>query len=126
LAPIAAAGLTTPIPVSSSNGFIGGGQVGYNYQFGNFVAGIETDIQGLSGRGSGATATSLPSVVSGDRINTTVTATNSVKWLGTLRGQLGFTMTPRLLVYGTGGLAYGDVTSSTTIGQQIVGAVAVA
>src|SRR5580704_4449420 len=40
---------TTSLPVNNS-GFIGGGQIGYNYQFGNsFVAGIEADIQGVAG-----------------------------------------------------------------------------
>jgi outer membrane immunogenic protein len=35
-------------------GFMGGGQVGYNYQFGSkIVVGIETDIQGSTTRGSG-------------------------------------------------------------------------
>ena len=29
----------------SDGGFVGGGQIGYNYQFGQFVIGLETDIQ---------------------------------------------------------------------------------
>ncbi len=37
------------------SGFIGGGQIGYNYQWGqNFVAGIEADFQGSTIRGSGS------------------------------------------------------------------------
>src|SRR5258708_10262282 len=37
------------------NGVIGGGQVGYNYQFSpNWVLGFEADIQGSGERGSGA------------------------------------------------------------------------
>jgi outer membrane immunogenic protein len=118
----AVAGVTTSIPGSNANGFIGGGQVGYNYQFNNFVVGIEADIQGLSGRSSGTTASSIPITGFAAFANTTLTATNSVHWLGTLRGQLGFTITPSLLVYGTGGLAYGEVESSTTIGQQLTAA----
>src|SRR5437660_648005 len=33
----------------SKTGFIGGGQIGYNWQRGNFVFGLEGDISGLSG-----------------------------------------------------------------------------
>jgi outer membrane immunogenic protein len=119
----AVTGVTTGIPGSKANGFIGGGQFGYNYQFNNIVVGIETDIQGLSGRGSGATANSVQLLpgFAGNFVNSGLTATNSVNWLGTLRGRLGFTITPSLLVYGTGGLAYGGVSSSTTIGQVLTG-----
>src|SRR5436305_5832967 len=35
---------------SRRTGFIGGGQAGFNYQFGMFVAGFEADIQGLPQR----------------------------------------------------------------------------
>ena len=116
------AGVTTSVPVGKSNGFIGGGQIGYNYQFNNIVAGIETDFQGLSSRGSGTTANTLPFPgFPGNVDNTTLTASKSVNWLGTLRGQLGFTITPAVLIYGTGGLASGGVRSSTAIGQQLVG-----
>jgi outer membrane immunogenic protein len=116
------AGVTTNIPGSNAGGFIGGGQVGYNYQFNNkYVVGIEADIQGISGRSSGTTANSVPLVGFAAAANTTLAATNSVNWLGTLRGRLGFTVVPNLLVYGTGGLAYGGANSSTTIGQALVG-----
>jgi len=122
--PAVVAGATTNIPGSNANGFIGGGQIGYNYQFNRFVAGIEADIQGLSGRSSGGIATSVPITGFPIAVNTTLTTTNSVQWLGTLRGQLGYAVTPSLLVYGTGGLAYGEVNSSTTISQQLIGAAA--
>ena len=35
-----------------SNGFIGGGQIGYNYQIQSFVLGLEVDIDGATGRNS--------------------------------------------------------------------------
>jgi outer membrane immunogenic protein len=34
---------------------------------------------------------------------------SSVNWLGTVRGRLGYLLTPNLLTYGTGGLTYGGV-----------------
>ncbi len=44
---------------TNNDGFIGGGQIGYNYQFANsFVAGIEADIQGVAGSNNSATSTS--------------------------------------------------------------------
>lgn len=49
----AVAGLTTQINSGNSLGFIGGGQLGYNWQFEKiFVAGIEADIQGIAGSNS--------------------------------------------------------------------------
>jgi outer membrane immunogenic protein len=46
-------------------------------------------------------------------------------YFGTVRGRIGVLATPTLLVYGTGGLAYGGIHSSTLIGQAIAGAPAV-
>src|SRR5207237_3144622 len=117
----AATGLNASIP-AHRDGFIGGGQIGYNWQAGNFVAGVEADIQWLSGRGSGTVATSIPlPTFPGNFINTTLAATNSVDWLGTLRGRAGFTLAPAFLIYATGGLAYGEAKSSTAINQVLVG-----
>ena len=45
----AALGATRNIPLNS-NGFIGGGQIGYNYQFAtSWLVGIEADIDGIAG-----------------------------------------------------------------------------
>jgi outer membrane immunogenic protein len=102
------------VPVGQSGGFIGGGQIGYNWQFSNnFVAGIEADIQGVAHSGnSGSAATAFFPVV------TTLSSTKTLDYLGTVRGRLGYLVTPTLLAYGTGGLAYGGVSSSTTITQS--------
>jgi outer membrane immunogenic protein len=113
-----AAALTTGIPVGSQKGIIGGGQFGYNFQSGRFVAGFEADIQELSGRATGTSVTAVPNPVFGGSANATLTATNSVNWLGTVRGRIGIAATPNLLIYGTGGLAYGGVNSSTGINQS--------
>ena len=118
----AAAALTTPISVGNGNGFIGGGQVGYNFQASNFVAGIEADIQGLSGRGTGTVVTSAPIAnLPAEFVSATLTATNSVNWLGTVRGRIGLAVAPNFLLYGTGGLAYGGVRSSTGINEVLAG-----
>lgn len=73
----------------SPSGVLGGGQVGYNWQFGQMVLGVETDLQA-----SGAD----------DSIGLFTFSNN---WFGTLRGRAGFAMN-NILFYGTGGLAYGD------------------
>lgn len=85
---------------NGSNGGVSGGlQGGYNYQVSPlFVVGFETDFQGTSigshnnnwwgGWGGG----------------------ESVPWFGTVRGRLGVALLDsRLLIYGTGGFAYGEV-----------------
>jgi outer membrane immunogenic protein len=105
---------------SNAGGFIGGGQIGYNWQApffgGNIIAGLEADIQGIAGgggRASNANVTAVGSVVSssssGAPITTIGSVSRSVDYLGTVRGRLGYLVTPTLLVYGTGGLAYGGV-----------------
>ena len=119
----AVAGATTVLSAGNGGGFIGGGQIGYNYQVGQIVAGLEADIQGLTGKASGTTAntvpfTGFPPLV----INTSIAGTNSVDWLGTLRGRLGYTVTPSFLIYGTGGVAYGGVRSGVIFNQQVTGA----
>ncbi|MGO9172828.1 MAG: outer membrane protein [Rhodomicrobium sp.] len=80
-------------------GGFGGGQIGYNFQSGSFVYGVETDFQGgdLSDRVTGLTAN-----------GNDFSSRESVDWFGTVRGRLGYAF-GRTLIYGTGGFAYGDV-----------------
>jgi outer membrane immunogenic protein len=104
-------------PASNGAGFFGGGQIGYNLQLSSlWVAGIEADIQGKSGTSSGVIANS--NVVVGVPINSAFTASASTHWLGTVRGRLGVLVAPSLLIYGTGGLAYGDVSATTALAQS--------
>ncbi len=111
---------TGAIPASSRSGFIGGGQAGYNWQIGNWVPGIETDIQGIA-QSSGTGSVTRTAVVVGVPITSTQTASLSTKYLGTVRGRLGFLVTPTWLLYATGGLAYGGTTASTTLFQTGAG-----
>jgi len=116
------AALATFSASPSTGEFIGGGQIGYNYQFGRtWVAGVETDIQGLAGATSsaafnGALANpNFPTIP----ISETANVTRHVDYLGTLRARLGILAVPTLLIYGTAGLAYGEVTASTSITQEV-------
>ncbi len=110
------AGSATGFNSGNNGGFIGGGQIGYNWQFyNNFVVGIEADIQGIAGNSASrafATGAAVPGVI-GTGFQDAFAGIHSVRgsldYLGTVRGRLGWLFTPTLLVYGTGGLAYGGV-----------------
>jgi outer membrane immunogenic protein len=80
-------------------GFLGGVQVGYNWQSGSFVAGLETDFQGSSGSGSADAAIGA----------ITVTGTAKTPWFGTIRGRVGYA-NEGWLFYVTGGGLYGEST----------------
>jgi len=112
---------------TSLDGFIGGGQLGYNWQTNNWVYGLETDFQGTGQKGSanavcpgGPSLTSVNGVCTPGHVGDTVPNSNpafpvnanlseKLEWLGTFRGRIGTTITPTLLPYLTGGLAYGHI-----------------
>ena len=103
---------------------IGGGQFGYNWKLSDrWVAGIETDIQGLADwqNASSASTSADVSGFANHSVVTYLTATKRVDFLGTLRGRVGYLVTPRLLVYGTGGFAYGYVHADTSITHHFTG-----
>jgi outer membrane immunogenic protein len=82
---------------------IGGFDAGYNWQAGNYLAGVEGDIEWLHLSGS---ASSGPVIIPGGAGNTfTVTSNADIDWLATLRGRLGFT-SGNWLFYATGGAAF--------------------
>lgn len=96
----------------NGNGFIGGGQIGYNYQIGQFVLGAEADLQYLDMRQQSAWARTLSDA--GATATITTSARSSVDWLGTVRARAGFAI-DRTLIYATGGLAYGRTKDASTI-----------
>lgn len=87
------------------DGFVGGAQVGGNWQNGALVVGIEADFQG----------TTQSKTASITVLGVTITEKDSVPWFGTVRGRIGGAF-DRLLVYATGGWAYAqfkiDVTAA--------------
>jgi outer membrane immunogenic protein len=91
-----------------NDGFLAGGQIGYNWQFGSYVLGVEADIQYTDFRDSVnvvTTGVAFP----GTRNNL---FSQELEFLGTVRGRLGWTW-DRTLIYATGGFAYGEVNSAT-------------
>jgi len=96
----------TPNP----SGAFGGGQVGCNYQTGAFVFGAETDLQASGIRGSAAAT--LPYISTPNTI--TEGLSSNLDWFGTFRGRIGYAVWDRLLIFATGGLAYGEVKNTYT------------
>jgi outer membrane immunogenic protein len=90
---------------SSNAQFVGGGQVGFNYEFlGGVVIGVEGDFDWLPNTGNTATTPGGNSVTVNDR------------WLATLTGRLGYAF-DRVLVYGKGGGAWVGASNPTiTVG----------
>lgn len=103
--------VVTPISGRADvNGFIGGGQLGYNWQFGSWVTGLEGDIQFSNERASGLVACPVGAV---GCVGSTFTRDYKLDWFGTARGRIGFLPAERILLYATGGLAYGNFTGSS-------------
>lgn len=129
VAPLGAAPASLPVAASANlanrssdlAGFIGGVQFGANWQIGKgVVAGVETDLHGVSGN----TTTRWQAATAQSGANTYLTfgqRTTTLNYIGTVRGRLGYLVTPTLQLYGTGGLAYGGVISNTGIFTQRVG-----
>jgi outer membrane immunogenic protein len=115
------AGTVTQGDLSRDNsGFVGGGQIGYNYQIGQWVIGIEADLQfaDLNKSNTGDVVTLIPAV-GNPGIPGFVGARNAnfggIDWFGTVRGRLGYAI-DRLLVYGTGGFAFGGADNNNSDG----------
>jgi outer membrane immunogenic protein len=106
---------------NNNSGFIGGGQVGYNWQMGALVLGGEADFDGTSLGKSYDYASApfagagVPGALLGDSLY--VHAKANLDWLGTVRARVGFVATPdnRLLIYGTGGFAYAGGSSNFSV-----------
>jgi outer membrane immunogenic protein len=98
----------------SSSSWLAGVHAGHNWQSGSVVYGIETDFSGT------ALKTDFNTVLQGAIVPAPVANTDAnIEYFGTLRGRLGWAAGP-VLFYGTGGLAYGNVDTSSTITSPVV------
>jgi outer membrane immunogenic protein len=110
---------------------LGGVQAGYNwqvtnYQVTNYLVGVETDFQGSAQKDTATSAGvfSLPIFFFfGAQVPSPVIVANTTQldWFGTARGRLGV-VNGGWLVYATGGLAYGDVKSSSAVNPVTIAA----
>ena len=68
------------------DGIVGGGHVGYNYQAGPVIWGLEGDIEGSGVRG----------------------ASFDQRWQSSIRGRVGWSPVSSLMIYATGGAAFSE------------------
>ena len=112
-----AASAATPVSVNNA-GILGGVQFGYNYQFSNnVVAGLEADIQGGALSGTASAGGVAVEAVTGVPVTTTSTISKRLDYLNTVRSRLGYLATPTMLLYGTGGFAYGNAVLTNSLSQ---------
>jgi outer membrane immunogenic protein len=100
-------------------GFLAGVQAGYNWQWGRYVLGVETDISGTSISGSSSFSNQAP-IAAPFSVAAFGAQSEKLDYFGTIRGRAGYLVTDPLLAYVTGGFAYGDATSSTSLGTTLV------
>ena len=86
------------------NGWLAGGTVGYNFQTGSIVFGVEGDLDYMNLKGTNSSA-----ICSGCYFKDT--------WLSTVRGRLGYSF-DRWLPYITGGGAWGNVYLAGPFGSE--------
>jgi outer membrane immunogenic protein len=117
------AGATTDL--RRTDGFLGGGQVGFNWQPTPFVVlGVEGDAQGTSLRRNDAIGTVAPVTCAllgcaGATVTSNFTVQQRLDWIATLRARLGVTPLPNLMIYATGGAAFGNPQTTFGLSQTI-------
>jgi len=80
-----------------------GGTYGYNWQFGHVVAGLEGDASWSGIRDTFPSGPGAPGFCT-----VAIPCYTNLEWFGTDRGRLGYAF-DRVMIYATGGVAYGDV-----------------
>jgi outer membrane immunogenic protein len=93
-------------PNLKPSGVFGGAQAGYDKQFGTWVVGVVADIQASDFRDSRLVTTPTTTCCNVDE-----SLSAKIDWFGTVRGKAGFAVND-VLIYGTGGLAYGETKGS--------------
>ena len=99
-----------PLGSHDISGFIGGGQIGFNYQIGAWVFGVEGDISGTT--------------LKGEHVDTTFFGNNitEVEWFGTITGRVGYAWDRALLYVKGGGAWVRDKYTITDAGLFFAGA----
>lgn len=91
---------------ADATSFTGGALLGYNWQINSFLLGVETDFNyaGLDSNRKRTYDLTTPFVGTEEQ-----RFDSEVNWFGTARLRMGFLLSDQFLLYGTGGLAYGNV-----------------
>jgi outer membrane immunogenic protein len=103
-------------------GFIGGGQIGYNWQApgSRVVFGVEADASWVD-KSSRTVVGILPTT--GDTFR--IVNSNNMNWLATFRGRLGVAVAPTSLLYVTGGIAVADLRVASAYNDTLFAAAGV-
>jgi outer membrane immunogenic protein len=118
------------------NGGIAGAQIGGNWQNGIWVIGGEADIQWSGQKGSALFNCAAVAVLAGPCLpgftflppglgGATLALDQKLQWFGTVRARLGVTPAPTVLLYVTGGLAYGEIETSGVLNTTTIALVPV-
>ena len=105
-------------------GYIGGGQIGYNYRFADspVLIGVEADFMGVGLQRTTSSTLNVP--IQGFPLNSVqgdFSATQKLQNFGSVRARAGLLWGDKLLTYGTVGYAYGDSTLEVNGSQTING-----
>ncbi len=98
-------------------GPLGGGTIGYNYQMGSWVYGVEGDAAWTGAKGSTQCQPLNPPLLIVGSVNNSLfqtTCHDNVNWVATAAARVGYTWTPRTLVYGKAGVAFAGESFSET------------
>jgi outer membrane immunogenic protein len=99
-----------PIASLSATDFVGGGQIGCDYQFaGNWVVGLQGMLEGSTLKADTTSAALGPLTLHG-----------SIPWYATATARLGYVVAPNWLVYAKGGAAWTHTDTSLTAGGVTV------
>jgi outer membrane immunogenic protein len=94
-------------------------QAGYNWQFSSqWVAGVETDFDWSDIKGTGTSNFKIGGGPTSVGVPSNFTVSQDVKWFGTVRARLGYLPSDHLLVYATGGFAYGRINENAALNSQ--------
>jgi outer membrane immunogenic protein len=85
-----------------ADGLVAGGQIGYNWQSGQVVYGLEADV-------------SFADISFKENIMGLGTVKGSIDWMATARGRVGYLLTPGILAYGTLGFGIASGSGSANI-----------
>jgi outer membrane immunogenic protein len=107
---------------TGGSSFVGGVHLGYNYQFTpSWVVGLEGDWSWTHASGSNTQPWTVYGTGAPVGGGAATSLSSSLDWLASVRGRVGYLITPTLMAYGTGGAAWGRVHDSATASDPTTG-----
>jgi outer membrane immunogenic protein len=98
---------------ASAKGIVGGGQFGYNQQFGAFVLGVEALVDATN---MSSSASQLASAMVGKTMTQAALMSGTrIDWDDALMLRAGYLVTPNILVAAVGGLAFGNISDDAAV-----------